>query len=165
MLNGIVSYSIDKYAQFEPEMYDFCSHNSMHPFKNHFPTYKESKHHYNYLYLDPRVLYVGDPEQELFNFITFVRSIFYVGKGTGDRAMAHLRETRNELNKSVLGISSPTAISKSKWHPVSYDSVIKYLEIWKPLYPAVVSLNELKIIIYYSDNNYCVCHNSVYLKT
>jgi hypothetical protein len=123
MLNGIVS--IDEYVQLEPEM--SCEFRSD-PLRNHFPTYDESKHHYNYLYLDPRVLYVGDPEQELFNFITFVRSIFYIGKGTGDRAMEHLHKTRKELNKSVLSVPSHIATSKSKWYPASYDSVIKYLE-------------------------------------
>ena len=99
VLNGVVS--IDEYAQFEQKM--SCEFHSE-PQSNHFPTYKESKDHYNYLYLDPRVLcrmgtYVGDPEQELFNFYMFVRSVFYIGEGKGGRAMAHLQETRKEVKK------------------------------------------------------------------
>ena len=81
------------------------------PVYNHFPMYEEKKDHYNYLYLDPRVLRrmggcSGEPEQEeLFNFYEFVRSIFYVGKGRNDRAISHLQEVKKIIGKPDMQVS------------------------------------------------------------
>ena len=111
------------------------------PQNGYTPLYQEKKYYYDYLYLDPRVLCrmarYDQPElEELFNFYIFVSSIFYIGKGMGNRAVAHLQETRRTV-KGCIGIV-PAAVRRG-WY--QNDGILQFLrgKAKQPLYRLYVS--------------------------
>ena len=134
VLNGMVSPDEYGYARYERRI---LKEFRVDPVDDYFPMYKEKKDHYNYLYLDPRVLCMidgcsGEPEQEeLFKFYKFVKSVFYIGKGRSNRAIAHLRETRKKLDRHIIDVS----ISTSR----HYSNLLYYLSTKKHKYLPYVS--------------------------
>ena len=130
--------TLDEYAEYEQWMLrEFRSD----PQNSHFPAYEEKKNYYDYLYLDPRVLcrmskYPEPEQEELFNFYIFVRSIFYIGKGKGERTIAHLRDTRRTVNSLIdIDIS----------HRYFYNVILRLLGSRRHLYEAFVSSTLLAI--------------------
>ena len=79
---------LDEYAQLEQEMIlllRYC------------PLTRMENVAYNYLYLDPRVLredFHNEQPEDATNFHCFLKSVFYIGKGTNKRAtVTHLKDT------------------------------------------------------------------------
>ena len=150
VLNGMVPPY--EYAYLERKMLEEFD---LDPQTYHFPTSFDEEC-YNYLYLDPKYLeridkYSGEEwvnsEKalyiELSKFYAFVRSIFYIGKGTTDRAMYHLKETKRKI-KRYLRNSFPF------WYQIyfmyqyqdSESTDLYYLRnkiCWEPLYMYVSS--------------------------
>ena len=57
---------------------------------------------FNYLLLDPRELDHFKPSQGIHNnFRVFIQSVFYVGKGTGERPKEHLKKAKKVSRKSL----------------------------------------------------------------
>jgi len=103
------------------------------------PTGRTSKSFYNYLLLDPRIIkrvnfsgnhlksdVINSPDK----FETFLRSIFYIGKGCGRRPIQHLVDAKARLSTPANRRSSrdlnedPAAASAG-------EKIDKILEIWK----------------------------------
>ena len=134
MLNDEVN--LHEYARYEQRM---LSQFRSDPQNGDAPLYQEKKYYYDYLYLDPRVLRrmarYDQPElEELFNFYIFVSSIFYIGKGMGNRAVAHLQETRRTVERHI-GIV-PAAVRRG-WY--QNDRILWILRNEHPLYRPYVS--------------------------
>lgn len=69
-------------------------------FKKQFENEKKAKFEYfNYLLIDPRIVFSHDSVKSLSpDFKTFIKAIFYVGKGKTQRPLEHLYEAQN-INK------------------------------------------------------------------
>ena len=134
MLNDVVDISM--YAQFERRM---LSEFRSDPQNHDIPLYHERKYYYDYLYLDPRVLrtmekYEEPRLEELLNFWIFVQSIFYIGKGMGNRAMAHLHETRR-----IVEAEEHMDIDQIQRGQYQYDTLLHILRNGRHLYQDHVS--------------------------
>ena len=105
VLNGMVSPDEYGYARYERRI---LKEFRVDPVDDYFPMYKEKKDHYNYL-----------------------KSVFYIGKGRSNRAIAHLRETRKILDRHIIDVS----ISTSR----HYSNLLYYLSTKKHKYLPYVS--------------------------
>jgi hypothetical protein len=94
------------------------------------PTAKMSKSFYNYLLLDPKILkkanFSGNHlKSGVINssdkFETFLRSVFYIGKGCGRRPIQHLVDAKKLL----------VATNRKSQSSSAGEKIEKVLEIWK----------------------------------
>lgn len=93
------------------------------------------KNHFNYLLLEPTnchqlvQLVETEPCRQLEAFATFVRSIFYIGKGQGNRSYAHLYEADayKQMHASLCMASTSSCTARRR----ASKKVSRILAIWQ----------------------------------